>query len=416
MNTSVEMINDPIEPHWRRRVACYLGGQGLTMLGSSLVQYAIMWHLVLDTVSGTMMTLYVLAAFFPHVFISPLAGVIADRFDRKRIIIVTDCAIALVTLALALIFLRGYQPHWLLLLAAFLRSVGGGIQAPAVSALLPQLTPKDKLMRVGGLNSSMQSLIFILSPALGGIVLSISNIIAAFFVDIVTAAIGVTILALIAVPPHSKALEREKGGYLRDLKQGFIYVKRHRYIQGLLLFYTIFCIFITPVTFLAPVHIARAFGDAVWMLTVQEICYSGGAILGGLLLAVWGGFKNRALTIGLGTLVFGLLTTVLGAAPQLFLFYAVSLGIGLTLPWSNTSVVVLLQERVDGDMLGRVFSLLAVVGAGGAPLGMLILGPLADAAPIPLLFAACGLFLAALGLGFIKNRRHYAPTEEKQCS
>ena len=402
-------MNTPDSPEidytgWQRRIVLFLGGQSLSMFGSSLVQYAIMWYLVLTTDSGMMMTIYVLVGFLPHVVVSPFAGVWADRFRRKRIIMLADACIAMVTLVLAFIFMAGYQSVWLLLLVSLIRSLGGGIQAPAVSAVLPQLVPQDKLMRVNGINGSLQSFIFILSPAAGGVILTMSSITTAFFVDVVTALIGVGILATIAIPTHAKALSGEKVGYLSDLKEGLLYVKKSGYIMELLVFYAILCLFMAPAALLAPLFVTRAFGGEVWMLTVIEIVYSVGSIFGGLAIAAWGGFRNRTLTIGLATVCFGLLSAVLGIAPGFTLFALIMAVIGVSMPFANSPLMVILQERIAPDMLGRVFSLISIVGAGFVPLGMLIFGPLADVVDIRLLFIVSGLAMALLGALIYANR------------
>lgn len=391
-------------PHWKRRIVLFLSSQSISMFGSSLVQYAIMWHVVIQTGgSGIMMTLYVLAGFLPHVIISPFAGVWADRLPRKMLIILSDSAIALTTLALAFIFMAGYDSYWLLFLAAFIRSLGGGIQAPAVSAVIPAIVPQEHLMRVNGINGSLQSFIYILSPAAGGVILTISNVTTAFFVDVVTAIIGVTIMATLFIPAHKKALQKEKGGYFRDLKEGILYAHRSNFIKELLVFYTVFCLFIAPAAFLAPVFVTRAFGGAVWMLTATEIAYSVGSIIGGIVIAAWGGFKNRLFTIVLGTVVFGVTTILLGFSPVLIFFFAVMFISGISGPLASSPIMVIMQERIDSDMLGRIFSLVSIVGSGAVPLGMLIFGPLADAVNIRILFAISGVVIIALGFFLLAN-------------
>lgn len=394
--------------HWQRDTALFLGSQAVTMLGSSLVQYAIMWYIILETGSGAMMTLYVLAGFLPHVLISPFAGVLADRFNRKKIIIAADLSIAVVTLILAVIFLQGIRPYWLLLLASLLRSVGSGIQTPAVSAILPTIVPEDKLMRVGGINSSMQSLIFILSPACGGIVLTVSNLVAAFFVDLITAVIGVGILAFIAIPSTLKSTKSGAKGYLTDLKEGCIYAWSHQYIRLILIFYALFCVCLAPISFLSPIFIARNFGGDVLYLTLQEVIFSSGSVLGGLAISCLGNFKNKGTTVGLSTIAYGGLCVFLGFAPILIVFYLITAVIGFVMPWCNTSLIVILQERVDQEVMGRIFSLVALVGAATSPLGMVVFGPLADVVNITFIFLGSGLAMVALGIAFICQRHVYA--------
>lgn len=402
--TETNEIKAEVYPHWQRRIALFLGSQSLSMFGSSLVQYAIMWHIVLNTESGVMMTLYVLAGFLPQIIISPFAGVLADRFPRKAIIMLSDTVIALVTLMLAFVFMTGYMSYWLLFLVAFIRSLGGGIQAPAVSAVIPSLVPQKHLMRINGINGSLQSFIFILSPAAGGVILTMSTITATFFVDVFTALVGVAIIAFLSIPTHQKALKKERGGYLRDLKEGLIYVHHSGFIKEILVFYTVFCIFLAPAAFLAPIFVTRAFGGAYWMLTATEVGYSVGSIIGGLMIAAWGGFRNRTMTIALGTAIFGATVIFLGLSPALFFFLAVIFLSGISGPLVSSPLMVVLQERIDQDILGRVFSLVSIVGGGAVPLGMVIFGPLADLVDIRLLFYISGLFIVLLSLFIWSNK------------
>ena len=212
------------------------------------------------------------------------------------------------------------------------------------------------------------------------------------------------------MPPTAKALAKVKGGYCRDLQEGWKYVWRHDYIKGLILFYALFCIFISPISFLSPIFIARNFGSDVIYLTIQEVVFSSGSVLGGLVLSSLGNFKNKGVAIGLSTLTFSVLCMLLGFSPYLVVFYAITAVIGFIMPWCNTSVVVILQERVDPNILGRVFSLVSLVGAATAPLGMLIFGPLADIVNIVWIFLGSGLCMFIVGLWFLRKRRIYEPS------
>ncbi|MDR2495693.1 MAG: MFS transporter [Tannerellaceae bacterium] len=127
------------EINWRRNVALFLSGQAVTLFGSQLVTFAIMWHVVLESQSGSAMTLFILAAMLPTFFMSPFGGVLADRYNRKHLINLADGGIALLTLAVALLYMSGYDSMWILLACSAFRALGQGIQVPAVSAFLPRI-------------------------------------------------------------------------------------------------------------------------------------------------------------------------------------------------------------------------------------------------------------------------------------
>lgn len=408
MSDETAIANMPEDNGWKRRVALFLGSQSLSMFGSSLVQYAIMWHVTLTTQSGSVITAYILAAFLPQIAVSIFGGVWADRYPRKKMIMITDTAIAFCTLILALVFMSGYYSLWFLFFVSSLRAVGSGLMTPAVNAVIPQLVPEKHLMRVNGIYGSLQALVFFVSPAVGGVILTVSTLTATFFVDVVTALAGVSVLALIPIPVHNKAMKKEKTGYLSDLKEGLRYAAKSKFVKELCVYYAIICIFIVPAAFIAPLLIAREFGDEVWRLTVNEVAYSGGSILGGLILAVWGGFKNRMVTVAVSSMLFGAFTIAMGFAPSFPFFIILMLLVGVIMPFSNTPITVVMQERIDGDMLGRVMSLLAILASAAVPVGMLIFGPIADYVSLSWLFLVSGAFIVFVGAGvfFNKNLRN----------
>src|SRR5690606_37756188 len=160
MNT----VENRVYEKWRRNIILFLTSQTISLFGSMLVQYAIMWYITLTTESGMMMTVFILCGFLPTFILSPVAGVWADRYNRKRLIMLADSLIAIATLILAILFLMGYDAIWLLFVMAAVRAFGTGIQMPAVGAILPQIVPKDMLTKVNGINGSIQAIIMFVSP------------------------------------------------------------------------------------------------------------------------------------------------------------------------------------------------------------------------------------------------------------
>lgn len=133
MNNADRSIQSAPKEQWRRNIVLFLSSQTVSLFGSSLVQYAIMWYITLNTKSGIMMTLYIICGFIPTFLLSPVAGVWADRYNRKVLIMLSDGMIALSTLVLALLFLMGYEEAWLLFVMAAIRALGSGVQTPARS-------------------------------------------------------------------------------------------------------------------------------------------------------------------------------------------------------------------------------------------------------------------------------------------
>lgn len=380
--------------NWKNAIARFLAAQTLSLLGSSIVQYAIIWYITLTTASGKMLTISTLCGFLPQIAVSLFAGVWIDRYDRKKIIMLSDTAIAASTLLLAAAFLTGHKSTWLLFAALAVRSAGTGIQTPAVNAILPQIVPRDQLMRVNGVNSTLSSIILFLSPALSGAILSFASLEATLFIDVFTAVVGVGITATVPVAPCPAGQNGSSG--LQEIRRGFAYLRGDRFIRRLLAYQVAVLFLISPSAFLTPLMVSRAFGGEVWRLTASEMTYSLGMTLGGLLIAWWGGSKKRMHTTLAAGGAYGLLMMGLGAAPVFLLYLVCNTLIGVTSPCYNAPITVTIQEKVPPELHGRVFSFMQVAGSCALPLGMTVFGPLADAAPIQGILLGAGLLVAAL--------------------
>jgi DHA3 family macrolide efflux protein-like MFS transporter len=400
MSSSDEFITASADeqPGWQRKAALFLSSQGLSLFGSMLVQYAIIWHLTLTTQSGLVLTIATIAGFLPQIVISLFAGVWADRYPRKRLIIFSDALTATSTLALAIIFLLGYREIWLLILVSAIRAIGAGIQAPAVGAFLPQIVPQGRLLKVNSINGTLQPFISIAAPLVAGTLLSVASLESIFFIDVVTAALAITLLALLRVPPHVKATDRQTTGYFDDLREGLRYVGGHASIKRLFVFFGFAFFLLTPVIFLTPLLIARSFGEEVWRLTANEITFFAGSIIGGVVMTAWGGFKSHFKTIGFACVMWGILFGALGLTGNFWVYLGIMTLSGIPMPIFNVPVTTMLQERVDPNMQGRVFGLMQIITSAVMPIGMVVFGPLSDVVSIELLLVITGALLVIPGL------------------
>ena len=390
--------------NWKMQVAIFLSSQTISLFGSSLIQFAIIWYIAKTTNSGIMVTISTICSFLPQLFISLFAGVWADRYNRKILIVLSDGLIATATLILAIIFLAGYDSLWLIFLVSAIRSFGAGIQMPAVGAMIPQIVPQDKLMRINGIHGSIQSMIFLVSPAVSGAILTFGAFESILLIDVATAVVAIAILLTLRVAVHKKAAEKKETSYFHDLQEGLTYSFSHSFIKNLLLFYSIFMFLIVPAAFLNVLMVTRVFGAEYWKLTANEMAFFAGAMIGGIIVASWGGFKNRIVTIAVGCCAFGVLTVAVGITKIFFVYLGIMVLTGMTMPLFSSPTMVLLQEKVEADIQGRVFSLIQLVSSGIMPLGMLIFGPLADVVGIENLMIITGVLLVLLGISVFYNR------------
>ncbi|MDN4069067.1 MFS transporter [Paenibacillus vini] len=391
--------------NWKRNIILFLSSQTISLFGSALVQYAIMWHITLSTESGVMMTLYIVCGFIPTFILSPFAGVWADRFNRKLLIMLADGLIAAATLILAVLFLMGHDSIWLLFAMAVVRALGTGVQTPAVGAILPQIVPTDKLTRVNGINGTLQAIMTFVAPMASAALMTMASLEIIFFIDVITATIAIlTLLLFFKIPVHEKAAEKQTTSYFSDFMQGISYIKQHNFLKSFFLFFAVFFILMAPAAFLTPLQVTRSFGDDVWRLTAIEIAFSVGMMAGGGFIASWGGFRNKIHTMTLASLLMGACTLALGLVPVFWIYLVFMAVFGVAMPLFNTPTMVLVQERVEESYLGRIFGVFAMISTSMMPLGMLIFGPIADVIRIEWLLIGTGLLILILAVFLGRNK------------
>ncbi len=379
---------------WKKNIALLMVAQSISMFGTSIVMYALMWSVTLTTQSGWMMALYILFGFLPTLLLSPYAGVWADRYPRKMLMIVSDAGIALVTAVLALLISSGMDSIYWLLIVSAVRACGNAVQLPAVLALIPQLVPSEQLTRVNGIQSMLQSLNFFVAPVASAALLAWLPIGQILWIDVITALIGIVITGLfVRVSKEHDRSGLQEAGYLNNILDGFRYIRTHSYVLWFFVYLSLLLLFVAAPSFLSPLQVVRTFGPELWRLTAIEITFSSGMLLGGLLISTWGGFTNRIHTLILAVTVFGLFIVAMGITPIFWLYLAWMTVLGIALPIFNTVVNASLQEKVEPEMMGRVFSVQTMISSSMMPLGMLIFGPLADVFTIETIMIVTGLLV-----------------------
>ena len=394
------MINN-----WKRNVAFFITGQTISLFGSLLVQYAITWYITLKTQSGLMMTIAILCGFIPSLILSPFAGVWADRLDRKKLIIIADASIAAVTVIAALIFLSGYEEIWVLFVVMVLRSLGGAVHQPSVGAVYPQIVPKEKLMRVQGIGSGIQSAMMVVAPIAGATLLTFTSLEVIFSIDFFTALLAIaSLLTFVKIPKLEQAQKSSKIEYLTDMKLGLKYIHTHHFLIPFFIFTTFVMFFIAPAAFLTPLQVVRNYGDEIWRLSAIEITFSAGMTIGGILIGAWGGFKNRIITMVYALVCMALSMIGLGIVNPFWIYLSMMVMMGIMLPFYNTPAIVMIQEKVEPEYMGRVLSVMGMLSSSAMPIGMLVFGPISDILDIGWLLIGSGIMLLFIGGLVLANK------------
>lgn len=390
--------------NWQKTISLYIVSQLITQFGTALVSYAITWYITLNTQSGLMMTLAIIFSFLPTFLLSPFAGVWSDRYSRKKLILYGDLGVAFTTLILAIVFLTGYKEIWLLFLISAIRALGSAIQMPASSALIPQIVPEEKLTKVNGYMQSALSLMNIISPIAAAALLGLASFEAILFIDVGTAIIGMAFLVSLKIPLHHNAKAAKIRSYFQDIKDGLAYLRCKGYLLRLFLFFAFFYFVVSPAAFLTPLQVVRSFGTELYRLTAVEIAFFLGMVAGGVLIANWGGFKNKIHTLIFSILISGVLCILQGTIRNFTIFLIVIFLIGISVAIFNTPTTVFLQERVSEDYYGRVFGILNSLMSSMFPLGILLFGPLGDLIPIETILVINGFILILEGFSMFRDR------------
>ena len=390
--------------NWKRDIAFYISGQTVSQFGTALVQYAISWYVTLTTQSGILLTVSVLVGFLPTFLLTPFAGVWSDRYNRKKLILLADGGIALTTLILAFVFLRGYHSLSLLFLVSGIRAIGTAIQTPASGALVPQLVPEEKLLRINGIQSTVSSATMIVAPMVSGLLLALASFEMVLFIDVLTAIIGILALLPIRVKAQTIRGEHPATSYLQDIRDGLSYIAHRPFIRWFFLYFAVFYFLVSPAAFMTPLQVVRSFGPEVYRLTAIEVSFFAGMIAGGVLISTWGGFKDKTRTMIFAIIGNGVLSIGLGLIPEFWTYIGCMTLLGATVALFSTPSTTLLQESVPSDYLGRVYGVYGMLFTSMMPLGMLVFGPIGDLIPIEWLLVGTGILIILLGLGMTRHK------------
>lgn len=399
----------PEERPWKRDFFTIWGGQVFSILGSQLVQFALVWYLTRTTQSATILATASLIALLPQVFLGPFAGAMVDRGNRRRIMIAADASIAAVTLALAALFALGWIQPWHIFAAMFVRSLGGSFHHPAMTASTSLMIPKEHLTRIQGINQMLSGGINIIAAPLGALLLEALDVQGVLLVDVVTAMIAIAPLLFIPVPqPAAAGGVKVSGikGVWNDMLDGFKFVRSWRGLMALFLVATGINFVLSPGFTLLPLLVNKHFGLGALELGWLEAAFGVGVVLGGLILGVWGGFKRKIITSLAGILMIGATTAVLGLIPPAGFWIAVGIYglVGLALPITNGPLFAIIQGTVNPEMQGRVVTLVGSAATAMMPLSLLIAGPVADWLGLQTWYLLGGIACALIALLGLTSR------------
>jgi len=379
-------------------------GQAFSLIGSGLVQFALVWYLTTTTGSATVLAMATLVAILPEVLLGPVAGALVDRWNRRIVMMTADGFIALATLGLAAVYAVGAMQIWHVYVIMFLRSVGGSFHWPAMQASTSLMVPEQHLSRVAGLNQTMQGALRVIAPPLGAVLLGVLPLHGIMGIDVTTAMLAIAPLLFVHIPQpkRSKAVQASGGraSVLSDVREGWRYIWSWPGMAMLGAMAAVLNFLFNPAFSLTPILVTKHFGGQAFELAWMESAWSVGMVIGGLTLGVWGGFRRRMLTSLAGVIGMGAATLLIGLAPATAFRLALAsmFIVGFMNVMTNGPIFAMLQAKVAPEMQGRVFMLVASMAGVMSPLGMAIAGPVADALGVQFWFVMAGLVCVLMGV------------------
>lgn len=366
---------------WKGKFLTVAVGQTVSLVGSSAVQFALIWWMSETTGSALLLSVAGLAAFLPQMLLGPFVGVWIDRRKRKTVVMAADLAIGILAALFALYFaLAGRPPVWTACLVLGLRAVGGVFHIPAMQALIPLLAPPEELLRANGWSQFMQSGAFILGPALGALLYRSCPMPVLLLTDLAGALVAVGTVAAVSVPEPG-ATGSGYPDFKAEFREGIQVFRARPALLRLLLGAGLCMLFYLPLSTLFPLMSSTYFSLDATHGSLVEVAYAVGIMCASLVLGRLGS-QNLLRRAWLGLAGVGVTTLLCGLLPPQYLWFwvytALCAWMGAFSSAYGMSVTTFMQRDIPPEKLGRAFSLLGSVMSLAMPLGLLVAGPCAE--------------------------------------
>jgi MFS transporter, DHA3 family, macrolide efflux protein len=352
-------------------------GQLVSGVGSRLTSFALGLWVYQTTGSTTRFALVFVAMAVPTLLLLPFAGALVDRWDRRRIMIVCECASAIAIAGMTLLAAFDELQIWHVYLGVGVTAMAHAFLQPAYAASVPLLADREQLTRVNGLIQTGQGVALVGGPALAGVLMSMMGIVGVLAVDALTFVVGALGIALARIPRPLREQSAESS-LLAEAHEGLRYVTERPGLLGLLgisaassFLFAIASIAITPLVLIVADQDER-------MLGLQMSLGCSGLLIGGLMIALWGGPRQKIHGLLGFSALSGLAIAAHGLAPSLTLLIVAGFLMFLTIPPAQSASMALWQTKVPSHVLGRCMAMLRMTSEAALPIGYLLAGPLAE--------------------------------------
>ncbi|MEY2375694.1 MFS transporter [Lentilactobacillus buchneri] len=389
------------QAHWRRNIYLFLTSQFLTGITSMIVQYAIIWYLTKETGSATILSIATILGMLPMALLSPFVGPLVDRWNKKALLIVPDVVAAIFAIILSVsggVF--HVFPIWLIFVSLLMRSIAQTFQMPTIQSVMPTMVPDKELTKLNGQLGMVQSANMIIAPALGAFLFAIIPLQYLILLDVLGAILGISILIWVQIPNNEKidaALHM-----LHNTKLGVQQLMHNKGLWYITITGAVFTLLYMPAASMYPLMTMKYFQGTVGQAGFIEALYSGGMLVDGAIIGIWGNWFDRMKPVIIAFFLVGIPTGLSGLLPGNqtgFMWFAIlNVVEGIATPFFNTLLMAMIQQSYPPQQLGRVLGVLNSLMSLTGPIGLIFAGPLADALGVEMLFVIAGIGTVICGI------------------
>ena len=389
----------PLPKRWLAVIATIWIGQAVSMITSYAAGYAVVWYITETTGSALMLSAAAICAYLPQGLLSPFGGVIADKHNRKTVMIVADLGVGLVSLGLGVAILLGQVSFALLMILVIVRSIGQAFHGPAMMAAMPLLVPERHLLRINTLDQLLMSVASIGAPAFGIFLYTTLGFHTVMFLDFFGALAAMAGLALAKIPTVIDKTAEDQH-VLANLRDGWRALSTSRGLVILIVGVTVGMVAFAPLGAIFPLMTFDHFGGDGYAASLIEAAFGAGMVVGSVVLMAWGGGKRLAGLIAVAAAIVGATTMACGfLSPDMFwAFAALCAAMAMACAWFTGPLLTLIQRNVPEEKPGRARGL-AMAGMGlASPVGIALGGMLAESIGVAPFFVVDGAICLVLGL------------------
>lgn len=389
---------------WKMKAATLWSSQGFALLGTSISQFTLVWWLTERTGSPIWLSVAAIGLLVPDVFIIPFIGPIIDRYPRKKILIWANAAIAIVSVLGTMSLMTDRVAPAAVVTILFARTLANSFRWPALQALATDVVPRDQLTRINAIDYILRGSTNILGPVAAAWMIRILPVSASLAVDFIGAVAAIALLSSVTVREKIFAGKRRASvranlrSSLSSMKKGLRYVMTAPGLLPFLGYVSITNLLLVPIENLMPLMVSDYFGSTVESLSMMQISFGLGTVIGGVILGIWGGFKSQIKSALLGDFVYTIGVLMIGrCAPNqislAILGWGIS-GIGDSLSVANLNALI--QKHTRPELQGRVFSISTGLISIWVPAAMIFAGPIAERTGVHFWYGFAGFATLAL--------------------